>query len=272
MGAVDASPHHSLGVGVLHLLIIVVRIVVVLPGPLHARRRDGNGNVSVITAAVVAVVADTIFAGTTQRLAPPMRAPRRKRHLAVQPSVDLGWRIILGVCPLSAITDHVVVSIARLAVVGLALPPGGAEEAFFALAPAADARRVVGVVDAAEVASDFPASARDARLVDTLMLLLCAAGGPSCPSGLERVDGLRVRLVTDGRARVCGGGAAGTTELGHGRGKGFGLTETSRDALFTICRGAGEGLEDFGLRRLGEVGHEQNPSGADFKRLFGRVY
>jgi hypothetical protein len=55
-------------------------------------------------------------------------------------------------------------------VVGLALPPRRREEALFTLAPAAHARRVAWVVDAAQIAFDLAAAAWDAGLVDAFVL------------------------------------------------------------------------------------------------------
>lgn len=70
---------------------------------------------------------------------------------------------------LPAIADDIFVGVAVL-LVGLSLAPSGTEEALLALATAAHTRRVVGVINAAEVASHLAAATWNARLVDALML------------------------------------------------------------------------------------------------------
>jgi hypothetical protein len=62
------------------------------------------------------------------------------------------------------------IEIVERAVVGLALASRGAEIALLAFATAADTRGVVRVVDGAEVAADLAAAARDAGLIDALVL------------------------------------------------------------------------------------------------------
>lgn len=77
---------------------------------------------------------------------------------------------------LPAITDDILVGVAVL-LVGLSLAPGGTKVAILALATAAHARRIVGVVDAAEVASHLAAATWNARLVDALVLRVLRGRG-----------------------------------------------------------------------------------------------
>jgi hypothetical protein len=94
-----------------------------------------------------------------------------ERYIAIEPAVYGRWRG--GAAQLlAAIAEDVVVlvGIVKRAIVGLALAPGGAEIALLAFAAAADTWGVVRVVDGAEVAADLAAAARDASLVDALVL------------------------------------------------------------------------------------------------------
>lgn len=139
-----APAHHRLGLEVLKRL---VRIAV---------------------SSKLAVSTSSHGARTPQWLGPPPRTARRQRCLAVA-AFGLNGRAPAGMQALPAIAYNVVIGVAVLAV-RLALPPRGTEVAFFALAAAAHTGRIVGVVDAAQVASDLAATARDASLVDALVL------------------------------------------------------------------------------------------------------
>jgi hypothetical protein len=94
-----------------------------------------------------------------------------ERHVAVEAAVDDDGRWRDAAQLLAAIAEDVVVLllVVERFVFGLALAARGAEIALFALAAAADAGRVVRVVDRAEVAAHLAAAARDAGLVDTLV-------------------------------------------------------------------------------------------------------
>lgn len=75
---------------------------------------------------------------------------------------------------LPAVSNDVLVRVATI-VVRLALTARGTEETLFALSSTAHTGRIMRVVNTAKVASDLAATARDAGLVDSLMLrVLCA--------------------------------------------------------------------------------------------------
>lgn len=101
---------------------------------------------------------------------------------------------------LASIADYVVVGILALAliaiVIGLSLPARGAEEALLALSAAAHARRVMGIVDGAEVASHLTAPARNTCLVDALV-----AGRPG---SLLLLGGRGALVLARARGRVRG--------------------------------------------------------------------
>lgn len=195
-----------------------------------------------------------------QRLASAHGATGGQGHLAVGAAFGESRRRGLGGMELlAAIADGVVVGIAELAVVRLALATGGAEEALLALAAAADAGRVVGVVDAAEVAADLAAPARDAGLVDALVLGRLAAGrrgpeavsGPSSIGRAGRRDGTAVLGLGHGR---CAGEEGGPRRAAQAR-----LLDGG-DVVMLGASGRkwpGSGGRTpwsiFGLRRLGKV-------------------
>lgn len=190
--SVDASAHHRLSVRVLHLLVIIAvvrRKVAARPRSLthHPRR---------------------VIARSAQGLVPPVGASRRERRLAVESTVNLRGRLFVRQGPLPSIAHYVLIHVATLAIVRLPLPPGSAEEALLTLTPAAHAGRIVGVVDAAKVTSYLAATARDACLIDALMLCVGSGSG----SGGGALFGLMVLLVrlglgpgvlANGRARGC---------------------------------------------------------------------
>ena len=155
MGPVHASTHHCLSLEIFQCLVRIAFAAKL---------------------AVFAVSGPEATVRSPQRLAPAMGATRRQRDLAVEATVQAHrGRTARGVQPFASIADNVLVDVAPLViVVSLALASGGAEETLLALAAAAHARRIVRVVDAAEVASDFAPAAGDAGLVDALVL--------SCPS------------------------------------------------------------------------------------------
>lgn len=93
-----------------------------------------------------------------------------------------------GLQSFPAVADDVLI-LPLVLVVGLPLAAGGTEVAVLGLAAAADTWRVVGVVDAAKIAADLAATARDTCLVDPLML-----------------GGLKLRSIS---SRICAGPLAG---------------------------------------------------------------
>ena len=89
-----------------------------------------------------------------QRLVPARRTPRGKRDIAIGMLVDRRrWRGGFGHAQMvlfSAVADHVGLVALFLAIfIVLALSPCGTKVTLFALAPAADAGGVVGIIDAA---------------------------------------------------------------------------------------------------------------------------
>lgn len=143
-------------------------------------------------------------AGTAQGLVAADAATGGQGLVAVDAAVD-GWRGAgVGVGPLAAVADDVGILVADgggggVVVVGvvvvLALAAGRAKVALLGLSAAAHARRLVWVVDAAEVAPDLAAAAGDAGLVDTLVLLGDRRGGRrggGCGWGRRRRGGVGV--------------------------------------------------------------------------------
>jgi hypothetical protein len=100
--------------------------------------------------------------GAPQRLRATARSSGRERHIAIQPSVNPRWRW-------GAFTSDTLAPVANNVVIGpsiikkrlggvilvLALAARSAEVAFLGFAATAYTRRIVGVVDGAEVAADF---------------------------------------------------------------------------------------------------------------------
>lgn len=130
-----------------------------------------------------AAAADALggIARAPQGLRSAVTAARCKWDVAVEPAVEGGggWR--RGAAELfAAIAEDVIVLLLVVegVVVNLALAAGGAEVALLAFAATADTRRIVWVVDGAEVAAHLAAAAGDAGLVDALVLgLLGLLGG-----------------------------------------------------------------------------------------------
>lgn len=231
----DEMAHHGLCLEVLDSLVALV--IGVLAGPLVA----------------------TSTIGTAQRLASPIGAgagagggARRSGRLGV------GCAIVAagadGLKFAAAISNDVFLEIAAI-VLGLTLAAGGGEEAFLGLSATADARRVVGVVDAAEIASHFAAAAGNAGLVNALVLGVGAASvglavvlrsviGRRRGALLgARAAGLVARSRVDGWA--CGGGTVGV--LGHGvvlsRERAGGRRARSKQPTRPTVAGGGEGTK-----------------------------
>jgi hypothetical protein len=98
-----------------------------------------------------------------------MRAAGRQWHGAISAAFDKWRGAPADVKALAAVPDDVLVGITAV-VFSLALATRCAEEAFFALTATAHARRVMRVVDTAEVATNFASAAGDAGLVNAFML------------------------------------------------------------------------------------------------------
>lgn len=149
MRPVDAAPHDGLGLEVLQRLVgvaIAVKLAIVVPA------------------------AASLAVRPAQRLGPAMGSPGGQGRVAVLALVEARkGRAVGGVQLLAAVAHHVLVGVA-VVLVRLSLAARGTKEALLALAAAAHARRVVRVVDAAQVAAHLAATARDARLVDALVL------------------------------------------------------------------------------------------------------
>lgn len=134
-----------------------------------------------------------------------------------------GRRRLVGVQALAAVAQDVLVDDAVAAVrvdgvLGLALAAREAELALLALAAAALARRVAGVVDAAQVAAHLAAAARQAGLVHALVLGGLGRGGGGGGGGSARGRRGRRRAGCR-RGLACAGDGAVALVLGHGHGR-----------------------------------------------------
>lgn len=117
---------------------------------------------------------------------------------------------------LATVSDHIVL-LAVLIV--LALATCRTEVALLAFSSTSHTWRVVGIVNAAQVAADFSSPARNTSLVNTLVLArLCGI----CGLGVRVLLANRrsLLLLMGRRCRVGGGGSGRDGVLGHGHRRG----------------------------------------------------
>ena len=132
MRSIHAFPHDILGLEILQLGIRIFGGLVA-----GAAWTVGGGRVDII--------------GAPQGLIPADGATRRQGHRIEGFPLVLGndGRRAVEVVPLAAIANDILILVLLGVVVVLALATSGAEETLLALAPAAHARGVMGVIDAA---------------------------------------------------------------------------------------------------------------------------
>lgn len=167
MRSVYALPHDILGFEILQLSVGILGGLGVAGAARAIIGGGGDGDLGLVGGV-----------GLPQRLIPASRRAGCQRYVAEGSPLVLGshGRGILEVVALAAVADDVLVLVLVGVVVVLALAARGAKEALLALATATHARRVMGVVDAAEIAADLATPAGDACLVDALVLWLSRAG------------------------------------------------------------------------------------------------
>lgn len=166
MRPVDPSAQDVLSFSVFHLgvgLIFEDKV----PGAACGRDSRGDGAAGTTTTAAAG------GAGTWEGLVADGAGARSQGHVAVETGVQ-GEARFGSVESLPAVADDVLVESRVLQGIGsvlvLALTTGSAEEAVFALSTASYAGRIMGIVDATEVAADFPTPAGDACLINALVL------------------------------------------------------------------------------------------------------
>lgn len=132
---------------------------------------------------------------------------------------------------LPTIADDVLI-LAVLSILRLSFPAGRAEVALFRLSAAAHARGIMWVIDATKVAPNLATTARDACLVDALVLLLLL------------LLGLRGRLSVVRIGGRGGGGGVGSSRRGFavwslGLGLGHGVAATASRPLLAAANQGG---------------------------------
>jgi hypothetical protein len=109
---------------------------------------------------------------------------RCQRHIAEASPINLRGRRAFHSEALPAIAHDIIISpgvvierFIRVVVIGLSLATSSAEIALLGLTATTYTRRIIRIIDRAEVASNFSATTRDAGLIDALVLGLAWVAG-----------------------------------------------------------------------------------------------
>lgn len=177
MGSVYTGAHEVLGLRVLEMGVGLVLEGAKLCAARAIGLADGARGYSAARTG-----GDTGVGRSTEGLVSADGTAGGQGNFAIESAVDGDRGTVFDVETLTAIADGVFVNVFRFVgtIFRLALSSGRAEVAFFALASASHARRIVGVVDASQVATNLSTATRDTGLVNAFVLRCGRLGGSGC--------------------------------------------------------------------------------------------